>query len=190
MVEHKASDKSVDISHIEGNASDEIKRMLSSTFDLFINPQGKKKGPIFGEDIQRRLVVTEISIVKKAEEPKKLEGRVVLECIVAEDMLNGGGNIHGGCSAFLIDNCSTIALIALGLETTGKVIRSVSQSLNIVYHSPAALGDKIRIVNQTLTVGARAHSVRTEIWNVTHHRLVSSGTHIKMIPSPPPKPNL
>jgi hypothetical protein len=68
-------------------------------------------------------------------------------------------------------------------------------------------------VNTTLTVGSRVESVRTEasivfifilfhlqvstdlffggpllkIWNVTHHRLVASGVHIKMPPSQPIK---
>ncbi|EAU82753.1 hypothetical protein CC1G_10658 [Coprinopsis cinerea okayama7 len=182
------SNNDLDISHVKGNAPEEIKRLLVSPYRLYKSNQAQ--GPLFGEEIQKRLVVTEVSILQKAEEPLKQEGRVVLETDVAEDMLNGGGNIHGGCSAFLIDICSTLALIALGIVNNSKSTRSVSQSLNVVYHSPASLGDRIRIVNQTLTLGARAQSVRTEIWNVTHHRLVSSGTHIKMVPSPPPKPSL
>ena len=73
-------------------------------------------------------------------------------------------------------------------------------------------GDRIRLVNTTLTVGSRVESVRTEasiiyffylqvspikyfcfpwadikIWNVTHHRLVASGVHVKMPPSQPLK---
>ncbi|KAH6902822.1 hypothetical protein BKA70DRAFT_1374281 [Coprinopsis sp. MPI-PUGE-AT-0042] len=136
-------DNGVDISHIIGNAPDNVKRV-----------QIPSQGPIFGEEIHKRMVVTEVSIIPKIEEPKKNEGRVVIEMEVAE----------------------------------GSTFKLVSQSLNIVYHSPAALGDRIRIVNQTMTVGARAQSARTEIWNLTHHRLVSSGTHIKMVPSPPPVP--
>ncbi|EDR12638.1 uncharacterized protein LACBIDRAFT_292681 [Laccaria bicolor S238N-H82] len=174
-----------DISHVSGNASDDIKHILGIPSRFFQHFQAENAPPMFGDSIQTRMVVTEISINNKAEEPKKVEGRVVLELDVAEDMLNGGGNIHGGCSAFLIDVCSTLALTALNLATTGELSPSVSQSLNIVYHSPASLGDRIKIVNTTLTLGARAHSVRTEIWNLTHHRLVASGTHIKMAPSKP-----
>ena len=66
--------------------------------------------------------VVEISLNRKAEEEKKLEARLVVELDVTEgqyihpiqmlkklfivfvlDMLNGAGNIHGGCSAFLVD---------------------------------------------------------------------------------------
>ncbi|KAF8180203.1 HotDog domain-containing protein [Pholiota molesta] len=178
-----------DTTHIAGNASDDIKQLLGNPGAFLTNRPTSHHGPIFAEDIQRRLKVTEISIQRKAEEERKMEARYVVEVEVVQDMLNGGGNIHGGCSAFLVDVCSSLCLIALGMATTGDSQPSVSQSLNIVYHSPAQAGDKLRIVNTTLTLGARAHSVRTEIWNVTHRRLVVSGTHVKMQPSMP-KPNL
>lgn len=96
------SSTAVDVSTIAGNASDDIKTFLGDASNLFGN-RTDFPGPIFGEAIQKRLRVTEVSVNKKAEEPKKLEGRVVLETVIEEDMLNGGGKIHGGCSAFLID---------------------------------------------------------------------------------------
>lgn len=112
-----------DISHIAGNASDNIKRTIGNPGVYFQNKDFEF--PLFGESIQRRMKVVEISLNKKAEEQKKLEARVVVELDVTEgqfiirssrmskkallcfvffsDMLNGGGNIHGGCSAFLVD---------------------------------------------------------------------------------------
>lgn len=54
-------------------------------------------------------------------------------------MLNGGASIHGGCSALLIDVCSTLALTALQFETTGELFIGVSQTISIMYHSPASL---------------------------------------------------
>lgn len=126
-----------------------------------------------------------MSIVKKAEEPTKEEGRVVCSLVVTEDMLNGSGTMHGGCAAFLIDYCSSLVDTAYSVTVSGKPIFSVSQALNVVYHSPAVLGDKLRIVNTTITTGARASSARTEIWNETHRRLVASGIHVKMQPSAP-----
>ncbi|KAJ7173076.1 HotDog domain-containing protein [Mycena crocata] len=128
----------------------------------------------FGASIVERLLITHASVEQKPEEPSKQEGRVVCELTVTEEMLNGAGTIHGGCSALIIDVGSSLALMAL---TRGM---HVSQSLNIVYHSPAAL---LRIINTTMTVGARAMSVRTEIWNTTHHRMVASAVHVKMKPS-------
>ncbi|KAJ7682938.1 HotDog domain-containing protein [Mycena rosella] len=162
---------------IIGNIDDGMKEMLSDLTNFFGKRRNNK--PAFGDDITARMVVTHASVQDKADEPHKKEGRVVCELVVTEDMLNGGGSVHGGCSAFLIDMCSTLSLIIF------SHVPSVSQSLNIVYHSPAGLGEKLRIVNTTMTVGARAMSARTEIWNDTHHRLVASGVHIKMQPSAP-----
>ncbi|KAG6844358.1 hypothetical protein H0H87_007539 [Tephrocybe sp. NHM501043] len=179
-----------DISQVAGNAPNDVKAAVADTSMFFARRIDGVTGPIFGEAITKRMIVTEVSIDKKAEEPLKTEGRVVCELTVEEDMVNGGGNIHGGCSAFLVDICSSMCLMALRLATSGEYEGSVSQSLNIVYHSPAGLGERLRIVNTTMTMGARATSARTEIWNTTHHRLVSSGVHIKMKPSPPPKANL
>ncbi|KAF7368631.1 4HBT domain-containing protein [Mycena venus] len=158
---------------ISGNLNPETLKYFSDIPHFFgVNRKG------FGDSIIRRLVVTHASVDQKAEEPLKQEGRIVCELIVTEDMLNGGGNVHGGCSAFLIDVCSTFSILAL---QPGRP--TVSQSLNIVYHSPATLGETLRIVNTTIAVGARAISARTEIWNATKHRLVASGVHIKMEPS-------
>jgi len=77
--------------------------------------------------------------------------------------------------------------MTLHMYQFGDIRPSVSQALNIIYHSPAAIGDRIRIVNTTLTVGSRVESVRTEIWNVAHHRLVASAVLVKMPASGPPK---
>jgi acyl-coenzyme A thioesterase 13 len=77
-----------DISHITGNAPDDVKRFVASSHKIF--KQNKAQGPLFGEEIHKRMVVTEVSIVPKAEEPKKHEGRVVLETDVAEGVCFGG----------------------------------------------------------------------------------------------------
>jgi len=113
-----------DISQIAGNASDDIKRTIGDPGDFFRNRfSDDTRSSIFAESIQKRLKVVEISLNRKADEEKKLEGRVVVELDVTEgqyiilfepkasllilfvllDMLNGSANIHGGCSAFLVD---------------------------------------------------------------------------------------
>ncbi|KAG7090629.1 hypothetical protein E1B28_009731 [Marasmius oreades] len=173
-------DDSVDISHVSGNAPDEIKRIIVTVFPTIDSRHAKgRRG--YSEEIAKRMVVTEVSILCHPEELKKI-GRVVCELEVHDDMINGSRTIHGGCSAFLVDMCSSMASTALALnnEATANL---VSQSLNVVYHSPAVVGDKLRIVNATMTMGSRATSIKTEIWNITHHRLVASGVHIKMQPS-------
>jgi acyl-coenzyme A thioesterase 13 len=75
------------------------------------------------------------------------------------DMANSNGHLHGGCTAMLIDkhvsstrvqlqlpndwthSCSSIPIYVLGLATSAIYTSGggVSQSLNIVYHSPASM---------------------------------------------------
>ncbi|OAX43381.1 hypothetical protein K503DRAFT_731781 [Rhizopogon vinicolor AM-OR11-026] len=152
----------------------------------------------FDSELISRLRLTEVSVLPKAEEPDKLEGRVVFEVTVDEEMLNSNGSIHGGITAMIIDehvssthvrwqvnDCSTMPIYVLGLATGGRATGGVTHSLNVVYHSPALLGDKLRVVSTTLTLGNRALSSRCEIWNATRHRLVASAVHLKMDPSEP-----
>lgn len=118
-----------DISQVAGNASDHIKRRLGDISSAKTRLLSLSNST-FGGAIGLRLKLTELSIISKAEEPNKLEGRAVLEIDVAEgkrktclslrsfgytnnnnfalffylDMVNHiSGNINGGCSAYLID---------------------------------------------------------------------------------------
>ncbi|KAF8841562.1 hypothetical protein BDN67DRAFT_1010497 [Paxillus ammoniavirescens] len=170
----------VDAAAIGGNASKELKQSL---LDIVIAAaKGIKARGIrgFEPDIITRLEWTEVSVLKNAEEPKKLEGRVVLETTVEGDMLNIQGTLHGACSALLIDSCSMMPIALLDLVTTGKADLGATQSIYILFHGPAMIGDRLRIVSTTITLGGRVQSSRCEIWNITHHRLVASGIHTKM----------
>lgn len=70
-----------DVSHITGNVSDEVKQAYGNPADVFLR-RGSK--PSFGESILKRMVVTEISVEKKVEEPQKLEGRFVCELTIED----------------------------------------------------------------------------------------------------------
>lgn len=83
----------------------------------------------------------------------------------------------------ILCSCSSLALLALGAAQTGDRTLSVSQALNIVFHSPAALsvisqfkralllnlspfdysGETLRIVNTSVSTGVRAATARTEV---------------------------
>ncbi|KAL5479088.1 hypothetical protein ACEPAI_2376 [Sanghuangporus weigelae] len=162
---------------IAGNAPTSAKQQMVSALCVFMHG-----GSGFADAIGGRLVITEAEITRKRDEPERMEARVVCEIGVEQDMVNGGGNMHGGCSAYLIDVCSTLPIIGLmdAMKRGGR--GGVSQVLDVVYHSPARVGDVLRIVSTTISLGARTMSARSEIWNVTQHRLVATGVHIKMDP--------
>ncbi|KAK7470032.1 hypothetical protein VKT23_001467 [Stygiomarasmius scandens] len=174
-----------DPTKVPGNASLPIKEHLCDLLSLPIrNPEYQKK--LFASTCMSRMKLTEVSTRAMVDEPEREEARVVMELVVHDDMLNLANSVHGGCTAYLVDFCSSLALVVLRTKQKGELAAlSVSQSMNIVFHSPAFLGDTLRIVNSTISMGARVMTARTEIWNETHHRLVATGVHVKMEPSPP-----
>ncbi|KAG1735027.1 HotDog domain-containing protein [Suillus lakei] len=177
----------IDTSRVKGNTSPEVKHALLSYLVQPTHVSRSTGQPFrgFRAEFVSRMQLAEASILSKAEEPEKLEGRTVFEVIVDEGMFNEIGTMHGGCLAMIIDICSTMPVYVLGASTSACGIFGVQQSLNIIYHSPAVLGDKLRIVSTTLTLGSRARPGRCEVWNVTRHRLVASAVHINMVPSKP-----
>ncbi|KAF5371172.1 hypothetical protein D9758_004275 [Tetrapyrgos nigripes] len=203
---------------VPGNASLAIKEHLCDLLALPIRrPEYQNK--IFAPTCMSRMKLTDVSVRAIPDEPMREEARVVMELVVHGEMMNLANTVHGGCTAYLVDFCSSLALIVLRTKQLDSDLAplSVSQSMNIVYHSPAWLGDTLRIINSTVTVGSRVQTARTEvslivitslgsvpylifcsvlvpillvfiselqIWNDTHHRLVASGVHVKMEPSP------
>ncbi|PPR04664.1 hypothetical protein CVT24_011882 [Panaeolus cyanescens] len=55
----------------------------------------------------------------------------------------------------------------------------------MMFHSPASVGTKLRIINKSLAVGETSNSAKTEIWDVQNNRLVASGAQLSMPPSTP-----
>ncbi|EIW51889.1 uncharacterized protein TRAVEDRAFT_157075 [Trametes versicolor FP-101664 SS1] len=138
---------------------------------------------LYAKSTGSRLEITEVSFYER-EEDKKPQVRMIFELDVDEDMLNSANMVHGGCSMFLIDVCSSIALVSLGIATN-RDTRLVSQAITTVFHAPATTGAKLRIINTTVSFGARTVTARTEIWDTTNRRLVASGVHNQMQPSAP-----
>ncbi|KAH9850720.1 hypothetical protein C2E23DRAFT_297170 [Lenzites betulinus] len=151
-------------------------------FSRFVTERGA-----FARSTGSSLVLTEV-VVFPREKDGKAQARITYETTVHDDMLNIGGNMHGGCAIYMIDICSSIALAVLGMSTR-KPWNFVSQAINTTFHAPVALGTKIEVVNTTLSFGSRTVSAITEIWDVTNGRLCVSGVHNKMTPSAP-KPKL
>ncbi|KAK0243392.1 hypothetical protein EDD85DRAFT_326173 [Armillaria nabsnona] len=166
---------------VTGNAPEDVKQCLSVFLAV-----GQTKG--FGHQILSRLSISHVSLDASPEQRTRDQSKVICSLAVTEDMLDTlPGSLHGGCSAFMIDTCSSLGLIAYVLckttSCTWDKIYTVSHTLDVVYHSPALLGDKLKIVSTSMSIGAQTMSIRTEIWNTTRQYLVASGVHLKMLPS-------
>ncbi|KAI0747408.1 hypothetical protein C8Q74DRAFT_1320559 [Fomes fomentarius] len=140
-------------------------------------------GGHFADSVWKQLELTEVEVSPR-EKDGKLQSRVTYTTTVSEDMLNLAGIMHGGCAVFLIDLCSSLAVITLA-HASGKAPHYVSQAINTTFHAPAPLGAKLEIVNTTLSFGTRTVSAVTKIWDVTNKRLCMTGVHNKMAPSKP-----
>jgi hypothetical protein len=87
----------VDITNVQGNASDDAKRFTWSLFKLFLG------GPEwFGGAAGAHLELVEANIWEEtASEPAKAQ--TVFEVEVTKDMCNIFGVLHGACAAFFVD---------------------------------------------------------------------------------------
>lgn len=171
---HLESIPPVTIDDVTGNASLATKEHVALWLNRFCW-EGR-----FGTRTAKSLKLVEVSILPKIDEPKRQEARIILETTVKEDMLNLAGNIHGACITYLVDICSTLPIMALSRAQGGEGLPGVSQHIDIIFHAPASLGDKLKLITTTITVGGRTASSRIDLWDVTHHRLIASGTQIKM----------
>ncbi|KAJ7578704.1 hypothetical protein C8J56DRAFT_968863 [Mycena floridula] len=173
------------MSIIAGNAPENIKAQLASMIEAH-----KSGGAASFDTLLRpKISVDEISFFQNVEEPNQIEAKVVCNILVDKDLLNVVDTIHGGCISYLIDHCSSLAIIVATMAKTGTPVIGLSQSLTVIFHAPAHKGDRLRIVNTAVAVGKRSMTAKTEIWNSTQRRLTASGIHVKMDNSPP-KANL
>ncbi|PIL28315.1 hypothetical protein GSI_09604 [Ganoderma sinense ZZ0214-1] len=161
-----------------GNFTLEQQARVLEITDIILRGRGD-----FAKEIGSRLELTTVEAYERSEDGR-MHAEVVFEIDMDEDMLNSGGNLHGGCTMFMIDVCSSIALLALGIARD-MTVNLVSQAITTVFHAPATVGARLRIVNKTVSFGARTVSVRTEIWDRTNRRLVATAVHNQMSPSEP-----
>ncbi|KAI5887727.1 uncharacterized protein SCHCODRAFT_02705063 [Schizophyllum commune H4-8] len=173
---------------IEGNAPRFLKEAVLKWLALFggwVSAPDGSEATFFGSTIRDDLRVTEVSIVQSPSEQPK--ARVVCEVRVWEDMVDIVDSMHGGCTAFLIDEISALAVVILAMHNGQEAPSAgVSQTIDTVFHAAAPLGTALRIVGTCSSLAADTSIVcNAEIWDIDNRRLVASGTHIKMQASRP-----
>ncbi|GAA5886708.1 hypothetical protein JCM5296_006377 [Sporobolomyces johnsonii] len=144
----------------------------------------------FCADIAKRISLREISVQgveldgqDDTRPTRSATATVVCELDVDESMCNIAGNCHGGCIAWIVDHCSSLALLALsgnGRWTTS----GVSTNLNISYIAAAPLGTPLRIATTVLQFGRVTGLLETRIEDRETGKLLSFGTHTKQDPQP------
>ncbi|CAH1996372.1 unnamed protein product [Acanthoscelides obtectus] len=100
------------------------------------------------------------------------EGKCVAEMKVGEEHTNPIGGLHGGCSATLVDNISSYALLSHGKGA----VASVSVDMHMTYMKGAVVGDTIKIDARTLRVGKTLAFLEVDITNRETGDLLVKGT--------------
>ncbi|KAJ8585249.1 hypothetical protein M405DRAFT_822088 [Rhizopogon salebrosus TDB-379] len=167
-----------DASQIQGNVSHNVKQLILNTFIAY----GAGDEHCFGHSVAKAVKFVDISAQESHEKRGRMEATTVAEIVVSKSMLNGAGMLHGGCLAFLIDNCCSTPLVALGLIQNINGV-GVTQSMNIMFHSPAPAGSCLRIVSTSVAMGGRIMSARCEVINKKTGSVVASAYLNKMQPT-------
>ncbi|KAJ8454767.1 hypothetical protein ONZ45_g19174 [Pleurotus djamor] len=127
------------IAHIDGNATPYIKHLTQNTFFSYGVGvgAGMDEEEYFAYKVGVEVRLVEVSVFGGGMGEERMEARTVAEVVVGKGMLNGAGMLHGGCLAYLIDNCCSTPLVVLGLVQGVNGV-GVTQAMNILFHSPAA----------------------------------------------------
>ncbi|XP_063216020.1 acyl-coenzyme A thioesterase 13-like [Bacillus rossius redtenbacheri] len=104
------------------------------------------------------------------------QGWCSAEMIVLHEHQNSGGTLHGGLTATLVDNVSTLALM-----TTGSGVPGVSVDMHITYTKGAKVGEEVIIDAKTLRVGKRMAFLEVELKKKLSGELVAKGLHTKFV---------
>jgi len=171
-------DYGVDPSSIAGNAPDYVKQLNMNTYLSY----GVGDEDCFGHQVGKAVKFVEVNVDRRMERGDRLESTTVAEVLVTKQMLNGAGMLHGGCLAYLIDNCCSSPLVVLGLLRSVNGV-GVTQALNVLFHSPASLGTCLRIISTSITLGGRIMTSRCEIVDKDSGRIIASAFLNKMQPA-------
>jgi acyl-coenzyme A thioesterase 13 len=167
-----------DASQIQGNVSAHVKQLILNTFIAY----GAGDEECFGHHVAKAVKFVDISAYDSKEKHGRMEAITTAEVVVDKRMLNGAGMLHGGCVAFLIDNCCSTPLVALGLIQNINGV-GVTQAMNVVFHSPAPAGSCLRIISTSIAIGGRIMSARCEVINKGTGNVVASAYLNKMQPA-------
>ncbi|EIN14440.1 hypothetical protein PUNSTDRAFT_80807 [Punctularia strigosozonata HHB-11173 SS5] len=167
-----------DVTTVSGNAPDSIKQLNYNVFAGY----GLGDSDCFGHAVGKTVRFVAVNIDRKGGSQGRLEATTVAEVTVTKNMLNGAGMLHGGCVTTLIDNCCSTPLVVLGLAKNVNGV-GVTQSMNVLFHSPAPPGTCLQITSTSISLGSRVMSSRCEITDKISGRIIASAMLNKMQPS-------
>lgn len=101
--------------------------------------------------------------------------KVIFKFTVQDDMCNRSGTMHGGALMTLVDDTTTIALLAGDPQTRGQV----TSNLDTRFLSPAQPGDELTVIARNDKFGKSVGFCSCEIYKESV--LVALASHTKII---------
>jgi len=146
------------------SASNATAKLMKSAFDMLLSPKSK------GFD----------RVLSKCQFVEGDVGRCVAALVIDEEHTNRGGTLHGGLSALLVDNISTLALTSADGEPFSY---GVSVNMDLSYLKAAKLGEEILIEANVLKRGRTLAFLEVELRKRSTNELLVKGSHTKYIGS-------
>lgn len=108
-------------------------------------------------------------------------GKLTAEMEVKQEHTNRGGTLHGGFTATLVDQLSTVAMFSYAENEVFSA--GVSVELSVRYFDSAKIGDTLFIEASTLKKGRNMAFLNVDFTNKTTGKMVARGSHVKYLPS-------
>ncbi|KAI0364103.1 hypothetical protein BV20DRAFT_974806 [Pilatotrama ljubarskyi] len=167
-----------DPASIAGNAPRRVKQLILNTLGAY----GIGSPRCFAHTVGRRIRIAEVNY--RTDGPTTT-AVVVADVQACQEMLNGAGTVHGGCLCYLVDNCASFPLIALGLIKNINGV-GVTQAMTVSFHAPASIDTCMRITSTSVTLGSRIMTSRCEVSDKDTGQMIASALLSKMQPTAPP----
>ncbi|CAG2116640.1 unnamed protein product [Medioppia subpectinata] len=127
------------------------------------------------------------------------KGRLTAHVIVTKEMTNWSDRLHGGMTATLVDQLSSLALTtalvtpeqqregvfakvnSVSFPFLFAKVNSVSLDLSITYLNGVQLGDTLLIEANALKCGKNIAFLSVDVFNQNTNQLVANGKHTKYL---------
>ncbi|WVQ95221.1 hypothetical protein IAU59_002316 [Kwoniella sp. CBS 9459] len=145
----------------------------------------------FGANLAPHIRLYEVDEVPEEDKRgwRKVDGwKLSCEGVVTEGMCNPNAVLHGAASAWLLDTCTSAALVGIHTPTFWGLpdLAGVTLTMEIQCLKAAKLGTKYKVDVEIIKCSNRLANLRCEIKDFHTGVIFATGTHLKMWKGPSP----